>query len=824
MKQLLACHSSAFHGGIFGVVALRTRLKVWRQPSWLPVRRLPAADFANSPDSSRGWKLLYWQARKPAATRIAGMLRFFRGALSVFAISSGLAQEEFNPRALSVEVSASVQETPPTITLRWPGDSFATSYELSRKSRADQSWTALATLPGDVNTYADSNVAVGAAYEYQIIKRTNSKAPPYAGYGHIYAGMNVPIIESRGTVILIVDNRWSGELGAELDRLRQDLIGDGWNVIRHDVSPNDSPEAVKALIKTDYTADPQNVKAVFLFGHVAVPYSGDIQPDGHDNHQGAWPADGYYGEMHGEWTDSSVNRQTAERKINWNVPGDGKFDQSTFPSDVDLQVGRVDFWNMTSFMIIQPSRSEKNLLRQYLNKDHNFRHGLLKVDRRGIVCDNFGMRGDDSVAGSGWRNLAAFFGAENVIEVGFGQYLPTVTSQSFLWAYGAGGGSYYYSSGVANAEDFAIHDPKVVFTMFLGSYYGDWNNESAFLRSPLGSTTYTLTCSYSGFPHWYYQHMALGETIGDGVLLSQNNKPNGVYLPQAQQGAHEVHIALMGDPTLRLHPVIPPADLVASAGADAVQLNWSASGDSEILGYHVYRAASEGPFARITGDSPVAGTNFTDHPPGGTFTYMVRAVKVERSASGTYFNPSQGIVTTVETIGGNQQKPPAAPTGLAATATSPTQVRLTWSNATADQTGVKVERRLAARGEFAELAILAGSVTTYEDNSCVPGARYLYRVRAFNDVGESPYSSAADVTTFSQLPELLRISRGEFAGNTFKLWIEGKPGQEVGLQATDDFSQWQTLFTRTLDSSTIQLVDDSIRGVNQRVYRLQLLQ
>src|SRR5207237_10741958 len=208
-----------------------------------------------------------------------------------------------------------------------------------------------------------------------------------------------------------------------------DLIGDGWVVIRHEVSQSDSVQSVKALIKTDYSTDPQSVKAVFLFGHVPVPYSGNIMPDGHENHRGAWPADGYYGEMNGEWTDSSVNTMTAERQINWNVPGDGKFDQSVFPNDVELQVGRVDLSNMTAFSNINPPRFEKDLLRQYLNKDHNFRHGLLLVARRGLVDDNFGMRDNDTDApsGSGWRNFAAFFGSENVSEAGFGRFFPTVT-------------------------------------------------------------------------------------------------------------------------------------------------------------------------------------------------------------------------------------------------------------------------------------------------------------------------------------------------------------------------------------------------------------
>ncbi len=155
----------------------------------------------------------------------------------------------------------------------------------------------------------DSNVASGEAYEYQIVKVTSA----YNGYGYVYAGIDAPLIESRGKLVLMVDNTCSSPLSNELARLEQDMVGDGWTVLRHDVSPSDSVPSVKATIQAEYNADPANVQAVFLFGHVPVPYSGDIVPDGHiPNHQGAWPADAYYGDMHGVWTDNSVNDTGAD--------------------------------------------------------------------------------------------------------------------------------------------------------------------------------------------------------------------------------------------------------------------------------------------------------------------------------------------------------------------------------------------------------------------------------------------------------------------------------------------------------------------------------
>lgn len=54
----------------------------------------------------------------------------------------------------------------------------------------------------------------------------------------------------------------------------------------------------------------------------------------------------------------------------YNVPGDGKFDQTFIPSTIELEVGRVDLSDLPAFL----PKTERDLLRQYLDKNHNFRH------------------------------------------------------------------------------------------------------------------------------------------------------------------------------------------------------------------------------------------------------------------------------------------------------------------------------------------------------------------------------------------------------------------------------------------------------------------
>jgi hypothetical protein len=449
--------------------------------------------------------------------------------------------------------------------------------------------------------------------------------------------MDVPARDQPGTILLLVANTHAAELAAELARLQQDLVGDGWRVLRHGVSPDESVTRLKELILAEHQAHSPDVQALFLFGAVPIPYSGSISPDGHANHEGAWPADVFYGDLIGHWTDSTVTSANAEKARNRNVPGDGKFDQDRPPGGVQLQIGRVDLSNMTCFANKTPARSEKDLLRQYLEKDHAFRHGRLVPERRALVCDNFFDKGADPVGGSAWRNFPALFGPENIVEVGWSNYFPSVSQQSYLWTFGSGGGQYYTCTGVGSSDDFALQEVRAVFTMWLGSYFGDWDNESNFLRAPLGSGPYTLTSCYAGFPQWLLHPMALGETIGYCARLTQNNRRGGVYPPH-NPGSGQVHVALMGDPTLRMHPVLPPADLIAARVTRGLRLSWAASADTDLRGYHVYRApALDQPFTRLTSE-PIVESAFTDRDTSSNYTYMVRAVKTERTSSGTYLN------------------------------------------------------------------------------------------------------------------------------------------------------------------------------------------
>jgi hypothetical protein len=533
-----------------------------------------------------------------------------------------------DPNDVSVFASATVTKTPPAIKLAWAAKANTTAIRIDRKAMGDKAWTKLSTQPAITDTtYTDTKVTLGIAYEYQI---TISHAKGTAT-GYLYSGIEVPLVESRGTVILMVETEAGKQLANELAVLVDDIEGDGWKVLRHDVAATAKPTEVKALIAADYASDPTNVKALFLFGHIPVVKSGWMAPDGHAAR--AFCADTYYATMTGTWTDTTDNTNQKA--------GDGIFDQSTNPAECSLAVGRVDMANLGAFA----PKTEIELLKNYLAKDHAWRQGKVTTVAKGMYDDNFGTYGE-GFAQNAFRNFSAFFGPDNVVKGNWDEQ----NAQPYLWAYGCGGGSHGSCGGTTTTADLAKdHDPAV-FTMLFGSYFCEWDHADDILRAAIATPTNALTCAWAARPNWFFHHMALGEPIATSTLLVQNN--NGVLYTPAGVGARQVHATLLGDPTLRMHMVVPPSDLTAVRAGNGVKLAWSESTAPGLIGYHVFRCSGPGqPYVRLT-STPITAATYADAvAPATNAKYRVRAIVLTTSASGSYYNASLGIAAEVSSSG-----------------------------------------------------------------------------------------------------------------------------------------------------------------------------
>ncbi len=540
----------------------------------------------------------------------------------------------------SIKLTAAVSENPDRINLDWDTISNALVIYIYRKLKSEQAWgSPIATISPFSVFYEDTTVTVANSYEYKIFA-DRSTYPD--GYGYINSGIKIPADEIRGTMALMIDSIYLGEIDDEIDLLVMDLVGDGWNVVPKYVGRTESPITVKSYIQDIQIAHP-DLKSTFLLGHIPVPYSGFLVPDGHtDNHYGAWPADGFYADLDGVWTDNNTYNTYGPARIQ-NVAGDGKFDQSSYPSSLELGLGRVDMYDLPQFNL-----SEIELTKKYLNKNHEFRHKLFATIERALIDDNFSNY-SEGFSGNGYRNFPPLVASSNVEKA---DYFNSMNNGNYILSYGCGGGNYTGASGIGSTNSFANNEPQGIFTILFGSYFGDWDVSNNFLRAALGSGTILTNC-WAGRPNWYFHHMGLGETIGYSAKASQNNTSDQYYPTGSYPGY--VHMALMGDPSLRFHIVAPPSDLIANEDpSGAIELSWMPSQDTGVEGYYIYRSDSpRGPFERISSQA-VTGTSFVDtNTFEGDNYYMVRTLKLQESASGSYYNLSQGIFQSVTCLNVN---------------------------------------------------------------------------------------------------------------------------------------------------------------------------
>ncbi len=172
----------------------------------------------------------------------------------------------------------------------------------------------------------------------------------------------------------------------------------------------------------------------------------------------------------------------------------------------------------------------------------------------------------------------------------------------------------------------------------------------------------------------------------------------------------------------------PTGLAVTGSTNSSVSLSWNAV--SGAAGYNVYRDGVKANAGTIT------GTTYTDSglASGTSYGYTVKAVTSSGAAGA-----SSAAVTGTTT---GTPPPLAAPTGLAAGATTASAVPLTWT-ATSGATGYNVYRN----GSKVNASAIAA--TSYTDSGLAASTTYSYAVTALNGTSESAQSGTVSATTKS---------------------------------------------------------------------------
>ena len=197
-----------------------------------------------------------------------------------------------------------------------------------------------------------------------------------------------------------------------------------------------------------------------------------------------------------------------------------------------------------------------------------------------------------------------------------------------------------------------------------------------------------------------------------------------------------------------------PAILTNSViSSSQIKLTWTAS--SAATGYVVQRCtgASCTSFAQV-GTTTTASYSNTGLTASTSYSYRVDATNAAGSSG--FSNTTTGTTTAAL---------PTAPSNLASSVISSSQINLTWTASTSGATGYTVQRCPGAScTSFAQVG--TSTTTSYSDIGLAASTTYTYRVDATNAAGSSGFSNTATGTMSATAPTSPPIITSPATGTT----------------------------------------------------------
>ncbi len=197
--------------------------------------------------------------------------------------------------------------------------------------------------------------------------------------------------------------------------------------------------------------------------------------------------------------------------------------------------------------------------------------------------------------------------------------------------------------------------------------------------------------------------------------------------------------------TLNLGAPAAPSVLGATAvSSSQINLAWSDNSTNETA-FEIDRASDSGFTNGLTTAS--VGSNVTTYQSTGlsaTTTYYYR-VRATVGGGNDSLNSNTASATTQVVA------PPAAPSVLGATAVSTSQINLSWSDNSTNETAFEIDRARNSTFTNSLTTFTVGSnVTTYQSTGLTSGRIYYYRVRAtIGGTNDSANSNTASATTLT---------------------------------------------------------------------------
>jgi len=181
-------------------------------------------------------------------------------------------------------------------------------------------------------------------------------------------------------------------------------------------------------------------------------------------------------------------------------------------------------------------------------------------------------------------------------------------------------------------------------------------------------------------------------------------------------------------------PGTPTIGSASATGQTTATVTWARNAPTTESGFEI--RSNDGVLRGTAGPGATSGTA-SGLTANTSYSFYVRAYVDTNGRK--YYSDNSGISNTITTY----PNPPAAPTGLTANAVSQTQINLSWTDNSTNESGFYIYR------DGVNLTSVGPNVTSYSDTALSCGTNYTYYVVAYNDGGTSGNSNTVSVSTAS---------------------------------------------------------------------------
>ena len=279
---------------------------------------------------------------------------------------------------------------------------------------------------------------------------------------------------------------------------------------------------------------------------------------------------------------------------------------------------------------------------------------------------------------------------------------------------------------------------------------------------------------------------------------------------------------------------VAPTGLAANVSLSSgikITLTWTDNSDNEV-GFSIERASQGSNFAEIATTESDA-TSFIDDDTsivsGKIYYYRIRGFGKGALAGGganSFSDYSQEVSanTLVET------QAPNTPANLSATASASTQVDLTWSDNSLNETSFAVSRATSSGGPYTEIGTVGKNLSDYSDTTVSNDTTYYYKVVARNAFGDSGASNIIVITT----PDIQPVAPSGLAAvaviksrlEIVLSWTDNS-SNEVGFaieratKTTSGIGSYSTIFTTEANATSYTDDDTALVVGNTYYYRIR---